>query len=176
MSRNLIETVMGAVVLAVAGLFIYFAYTNAQIGAVRGYELSAAFFKVGGLNTGSDVRISGVKVGSVIDRRLDPVTYDAIVVMSIADDVKLPEDTVAAIASEGPLGGKYVRLEPGSARTYLAAGDRLKQTRSFKALEDQVGEIIFLATSRTDAPPADGPPADGPPAEPYDMLPDQPEQ
>ncbi len=166
MTRNLIETVMGAVVLAVAGLFIYFAYTNAEVGAVRGYEVSAAFFKIGGLNTGSDVRISGVKVGSVVDRRLDPTTYDAIVVMSIANDVKLPEDTVAAIASEGPLGGKYVRLEPGSAKTYLASGDRLKETRSFRSLEDQVGEIIFLATSKPDAPPASESPADESPAGP----------
>jgi phospholipid/cholesterol/gamma-HCH transport system substrate-binding protein len=151
-TRNLIETVMGAVVLAVAGLFIYFAYTTSQIRPVSGYQISAAFFKVGGLSTGSDVRISGVKVGTVLDRHLDPKTYDAIVTMTIANDIKLPEDTVAAIASESPLGGKYVRLEPGTAHAYLAPGGRIKETRSFKSLEDQVGEIIFLATGKSGGP------------------------
>lgn len=155
MTRNLIETVMGAVVLAVALMFLYFAYSTAQIRRLPGYEVSAAFFKVGGLNVGSDVRISGVKVGTVVERSLDPATFDAIVVMSVANEIKLPEDTVAAIASEGLLGGKYVSLEPGKAGTFIAPGARLRETRSFKSLEDQVGEIIFLATSRPE-PSADG--------------------
>ncbi len=159
MRRNLIETVMGAVVLAVAVMFVYFAYTTAQIRALPGYEVSAAFFKVGGLSVGSDVRISGVKVGTVTERRLDPASFDAVVVMSVANEIKLPEDTVASIASEGLLGGKYVSLEPGQSTALVAPGSRLRETRSFKTLEDQVGEIIFLATSRPepsaggDAPP-----------------------
>lgn len=161
MNRNRIETVMGMVVIAVALLFVYIAYNTAQIRTLPGYEISAAFFKVGGLNTGSDVRISGVKVGTVIERRLDPTSFDAIVVMSVANEIKLPEDTVATIASEGLLGGKYVRLEPGTAKTALAPGARIHETRSFKSLEDQVGEIIFLATSRPEAPPADGDSAAG---------------
>jgi len=156
-SRNLIETVMGAVVIAVAILFVYIAYTSADVRAVPGYQLSAAFFKVGGLSAGSDVRIAGVKVGSVVERRLDPTSFDAIVVMTVADEIKLPEDTVAAIASEGLLGGKYVRLEPGTATATLAAGDRIRETRSFKSLEDQVGEIIFLATTGPEPAPAADP-------------------
>ncbi|MGZ9063599.1 MAG: outer membrane lipid asymmetry maintenance protein MlaD [Allosphingosinicella sp.] len=160
MTRNLIETVMGAVVLVVAATFVYFAYSTAQIRTLPGYEVSAAFFKVGGLNVGSDVRISGVKVGTVLERRLDPATFDAIVVMSVANEIKLPEDTVAAIASEGLLGGKYVSLEPGKAGTFVGPGARLRETRSFKSLEDQVGEIIFLATSKPDGP------APGAPGEP----------
>lgn len=157
MTRNLIETVMGAVVLAVAVMFVYFAYSTAQIRRLPGYEVSAAFFKVGGLNVGSDVRISGVKVGTVVERRLDPATFDAIVVMSVANEIKLPEDTVASIASEGLLGGKYVSLEPGKSSTVVAPGERLRETRSFKTLEDQVGEIIFLATSKPDAPLGEAP-------------------
>lgn len=160
MTRNMIETVMGLVVIAVAGLFVYIAYTTAQVQRVPGYELSAAFFKVGGLSAGSDVRIAGVKVGTVIERRLDPTTFDAIVVMSVADEIKLPEDTVAAIGSEGLLGGKYVRLEPGTQSATLAPGDRIRETRSFKSLEDQVGEIIFLATSPPAPPPSEGAPAE----------------
>ena len=158
MTRNLIETVMGAVVLAVAVMFVYFAYNTAQIRTLPGYEVSAAFFKVGGLSVGSDVRISGVKVGAVVERRLDPATFDAIVVMSVANEIKLPEDTVASIASEGLLGGKYVSLEPGRSTAFIAPGARLRETRSFKTLEDQVGEIIFLATSKPEPSAGDAPP------------------
>ena len=151
MGRNLVETVMGGVVLAVAALFVFFAYDTAQVRAVKGYSVDAAFYKIGGLQPGSDVRISGIKVGTVSSHALDPVTYDAIVQMSIAAEVKIPVDSVAAIAAEGLLGDKYVRLEPGTEKAYVRPGDRIRKTKDFRSLEDQVGEIIFLATGG-DAP------------------------
>ena len=149
MRRNLIETVMGGVVLLVAALFVYFAYDTAQVRSAPGYALKASFGKVGGLAVGSDVRISGIKVGTVTARALDPQSYAAMITMTIDDGVALPEDTIASIANEGPLGGRYVRLEPGRSATALAAGGVIKQTRGYRSLEDQVGEIIFLATGKT---------------------------
>ena len=146
MRRNAIETVMGAVVLLVAGGFVFFAYDMAQVKAVEGYEVTALFYKIGGLNEGSDVRISGIKVGTVIDHELDPESYDARVRMTITREVKLPVDTVASIASEGLLGGKYVRLEPGTDKSFIKDGGTITKTKDFRSLEDQVGEIIFLAT------------------------------
>jgi len=92
------------------------------------------------------VRISGIKVGTVTGQRLDPQTFDAIVTMTIAPEVKLPADTVAAVDSEGILGGKYVRLEPGRAAEKIPPGGAIRKTRDWRSLEDQVGEIIFLAT------------------------------
>jgi len=151
MGRNAIETVMGAAVLLVAAVFVYFAYNTAQIKAVTGYEVSARFFKIGGLGKGSDVRISGIKVGTVIDTRLDPVTFDAVITMSISPDVKLPADTAATIASSGMLGDKYIMLLPGKETARLESGDTISSTKDFRSLEDQVGEIIFLATGG-DAP------------------------
>ncbi len=146
MRRNAIETVMGAVVLLVAGVFVFFAYDMAQVKAVEGYEVTALFYKIGGLNEGSDVRISGIKVGTVIDHELDSESYDARVRMTITREIKLPVDTVASIASEGLLGGKYVRLEPGTDKSYIKDGGTITKTKDFRSLEDQVGEIIFLAT------------------------------
>ena len=146
MGRNAIETVMGAAVLLVAAVFVYFAYNTAQIKAVTGYEVSARFFKIGGLGKGSDVRISGIKVGTVISNSLDPVTFDAIVTMSLRPDIKLSTDTVATIASSGMLGDKYVMLLPGEGKEQLAVGGVITKTKDFRSLEDQVGEIIFLAT------------------------------
>ena len=151
MGRKVIESIMGAVVLAVACLFVFFAYNTAEIRSVGGYPVNAAFYKVGGLKAGSDVRINGIKVGTVTGLSLDANTFDARVTLSITPNVKLPADTVAAIASEGILGGMYVRLDPGREGTYLQAGDTIGKTKDFRSLEDQVGEIIFLATG-SDAP------------------------
>jgi phospholipid/cholesterol/gamma-HCH transport system substrate-binding protein len=145
--RHVIESVMGAVVLIVAAVFVYFAYVTAGIGIAPGYTVSAKFFKIGGLSAGSDVQISGIRVGSVSDTRLDPVTFDAIITMSINEGVGLPEDTVASIDSQGILGGKYVRLEPGKSTTHIEPGGRITETQAYRSLEDQVGEIIFLATT-----------------------------
>jgi phospholipid/cholesterol/gamma-HCH transport system substrate-binding protein len=146
MGRNAVETILGAMVLMVAGMFVFFAYDTAQVKSIGGYQVSANFFKVGGLTTGSDVRISGIKVGTVASSRLDATTFEAVVVMSIAPEVKLPIDTVAGIGSEGIVGGKYVRLEPGSSKKNITAGGQLKKIKDYRSLEDQVGEIIFLAS------------------------------
>ena len=111
--RNMIETVMGAVVLAVAAIFLAFAYNHSSLRTVSGYEVSARFDRVDGVTAGTDVRISGIKIGTVIDQRLDTDRYLAIVRMSIDPRVKLPTDTVAEVASEGLLGGRYLELIPG---------------------------------------------------------------
>lgn len=151
MRRNAVETVLGAVVLIVAGLFVYFAYSTAEVRAKPGYVVTAAFLNLGGLSNGSDVRISGVKVGTVTGLRLDPKTFDALLTMTVSNDIELPADTVASVSSSSPLGGKYLRLTPGTSSEIIKPGGAISETRAFRSLEDQVGEIIFLATSRPDA-------------------------
>jgi len=146
MGRNAVETILGAMVLAVAGMFVFFAYGTAQVKAVTGYEISANFFKIGGLTAGSDVRINGIKVGAVKANRLDPKTFDAVVEMSISAAVRVPNNSTASIGSEGIVGGKYIRIEAGNAKDMLKPGGRILKTKDFRSLEDQVGEIIFLAT------------------------------
>jgi phospholipid/cholesterol/gamma-HCH transport system substrate-binding protein len=94
MRKNAVETVLGAVVLVTALVFLVFALNTAQVRTVDGYKVSAAFFKVGGLTNGSDVRINGIKVGTVSDLNLDAGTFDAVVSMSIRPDVKIPADSI----------------------------------------------------------------------------------
>lgn len=150
MGRNLIETIMGGVVLLVAGFFLAFAYSRADLDTVQGYDVKASFSSVGGLETGGDVKINGIKVGTITEQTLDPQTFNAVVSMSIDSTLKLPSDTVASIASEGLLGSKYVRLQPGRSREAVAAGGSLSRTKDFKSIEEMVGDLIFLAT---EAPP-----------------------
>lgn len=154
MGRNLIETIMGAVVLAVAGFFLVFAWRHAGMEEVKGYPVSAQFAGIGGLDTGADVRINGIKVGTVTSQTLDPLSYNAVVKMTIASDIRLPADTVATISAEGLLGGKYVKLIPGRAGERLADGAVLAKTKDYKSIEEMVGELIFLATADSPAKPA----------------------
>lgn len=169
MGRTVIETIMGAVVLAVAAVFMAFAWSHASFSKVEGYEVSATFTSVGGLDAGADVKINGIKVGTVLGQSLDPQTFDAVVKMSIAHGIRLPDDTVASISSEGLLGGKFVKLTPGKSSVTIATGGRLGPTRSFKSIEEMVGQLIFLATSENQPPAAA--PAPAAPAAPVPAAP-----
>ncbi|MBF0562343.1 MAG: outer membrane lipid asymmetry maintenance protein MlaD [Alphaproteobacteria bacterium] len=152
MNRNPVETILGAVVVLVATIFLAFAYSLSNIKPMTGYPLKATFSKIGGLQNGSDVRISGIKVGTVTGEVLDSRTYQAEIHLSITPEVHLPVDTVASIASDGMLGGKYLRLDPGSAKDKLPAGGTISETRDYKSLEEMVSEIIFMATQDPGGP------------------------
>lgn len=145
MHRSLIETVMGAVVLVVAGLFVVFAFSAADLRAVGGYPVTASFEQTTGLNSGADVRISGIKVGSVVNQQLDPETYLARITLSIDPAVKLPRDTIAKVATEGLLGGTYMQLIPGGDDQMIEAGGRITYTQSSIDIVDLLGRFVFSA-------------------------------
>lgn len=146
MLKKPVETIMGLVVLVIALLFLGFAYNVSDLQVVKGYTLSAEFMKVGGLSTGSDVRINGIKVGTVTAQHLNNEDYTVEVVFSISSDVKLPKDSVVAIVGDGLMGDKFVKIEPGKSKEFLEDGDVFAKTKDFKTLEDMVGEIIFMVT------------------------------
>lgn len=157
MNRNPVETILGAVVLVVAAMFLLFAYSSADVKKVKGYEIAAAFAKIGGLPTGADVRINGIKVGTVVGQKLDPATFNAVLTLSIAAEIRLPSDSQASIGSDGLLGDTYVKIEPGTSTSFIEPGGKLAKTKDQKALEELVGEIIFLATEDPAKPPKEAP-------------------
>ncbi len=143
MSRSVIETILGAVVLLVAAIFLLFAYRSSDVGKVSGYELVARFTNIGGLQDGADVRVGGIKVGSVTGQKLDTENYFAIIKLSIEPDVKLPRDTTASIASESLLGGRYISLEPGGDSEFIKPGGMLLSGNSALQLEQLIGQMMF---------------------------------
>ncbi len=151
MQRNVIETILGAIVLLIAGMFLVFAYTNSDLRPVEGYRVIAKFNAIDGLTVGNDVRIGGVKVGTVVDQRVDQQDYLAIVTMTIRPDIKLPKNTRVSISSDGLLGGKYVKLEPSSDEELVAAGGELMSTVDVISLEELLGRVIFLVTDEPSA-------------------------
>lgn len=148
MRRNMIETVMGAVVLAVAAFFIVFAYSKAEVGTVDGYEIRARFDRIDGIRPGSDVRMSGIKIGTVTSSTLDPKTYLAVVRMNIRNDIKVPDDTSIAVSSDGLLGDKFLALSPGGSDGMLKPGGEILTTQGSIDLMSLVGQMIFSQTGK----------------------------
>jgi len=143
MKRNVIETVLGAVVLAVAFIFLAFSYSSASVSSGDGYDVKARFSSVGGLNVGDKVVVSGVNVGSVKNVTLDKEKFLAIVTVNIDNDVKLPDDTAAFISSESLLGGLYMQLEPGASEEIIEEGGFIEYTQAPQNLEQLLGQFIF---------------------------------
>jgi phospholipid/cholesterol/gamma-HCH transport system substrate-binding protein len=143
MTRKLPEILTGLVVIAVAAVFLVYALGRAQALGTGGYPLKAQFSSIGGLTVGSDVKLGGVVIGHVTEEHLDPTTYAAVVTMSLDDGIKVPNDTSAAINSDGLLGGNYIGLSPGGSDTMLAPGQSFAVTQSAVNLEDLLGKFIF---------------------------------
>ncbi len=148
MSRHSVaEILTGAAVLVIALGFLGYALIHSGRGGGTGYSLRAQFDHIDGLNVGGDVRIAGVKVGSVTDERINPKTFAAIVTFTVSDGLQLSKDTAASITSESLLGGKYISLSPGGDETDLKPGQTITITQSSVSLEELLGKFIFSVTS-----------------------------
>ncbi len=148
MSRNAVETVMGAVVLVVAAVFLFFAYTTTKVTAGTGTVYTAQFSRVDGIRDGTDVRINGIKVGQVLSLTLDPKEFVAVVRLSIDPALKLSKETIASIKMSGLLGDKFVDLEPGYDDDFIQPGGRIEHTQAPFDLENAVGQLIFGQTKK----------------------------
>jgi phospholipid/cholesterol/gamma-HCH transport system substrate-binding protein len=155
MQNNTVETLIGAIVVVVAAAFLYFAYSSTNSAAMDSYELQAKFQRVDGLNVGTDVRLSGIKVGSVSALTLDPKTYQATVHLAIRNDVKLPDDSSIMVTSTGLLGNSYLSVSPGGSDAMLPAGSFIRNTQGSVDLMSLIGRF---ATGGAGAPQAQTPP------------------
>lgn len=140
--ENLVETVVGAVVLAAAGGFLFYALGASGVSRSGGYQVTASFGQVGGLDSGADVRVAGVKVGVVSGVELDPKTYLALTRIELDPSVKLPSDSTAKIASDGLLGGSHVSIEPGGSLDNLAEGGEIINTQGAVDLFGMIGGMM----------------------------------
>ena len=154
--RSIAEVLTGAVVLLVAAGFLAYAVANSGRSAVSGYTIYAKFDRIDGLGIGADVRLAGVKVGSVNEERIDPQTFQAVVGLTVRNDMKLPIDSAAIVTSESLLGGKYLTLQPGGDETLLQPGQTITITQSSVSLEELLGKFIFSMTSVPKGGPAGG--------------------
>jgi phospholipid/cholesterol/gamma-HCH transport system substrate-binding protein len=146
MQSNLVETLIGTLVVVVAAVFLFYGYSASGMRSSSGYHVNAAFSSVDGLANGSDVRLSGIKIGTVVGQDLDPETYQAVVKLDIASDVKLPDASSAKITSEGLLGGSYISVTPGGSEEMLADGGEIMFTQGSVDLMSLIGQAVFSAS------------------------------
>ena len=150
MQKSIIETLVGAIVLALCILFVFVIYRSGNVdkGYSAGYVLKAAFEKADGINIGSNVSVSGVNIGKVIAKELDLSNYSAVISMQIDQKVKLPTDTSAEVTSISLLGDKYLTLIPGAETDILKDGDTIEFTQSSISLESIIGKLMFGLNSQ----------------------------
>jgi phospholipid/cholesterol/gamma-HCH transport system substrate-binding protein len=153
--ENIVEALVGLVVVLVAIGFVVFAYDRTQAGtSAGGYVLKARFPNIAGVSPGTDVRVSGIKVGRVEKISLDPASFQAIVVLGVDNALKMPTDSSAAITTEGLLGGTYVALTPGGESETLKPGDEILETSGATDLMSLVGSFVNRSSDSTPAPAA----------------------
>lgn len=131
MKERLTETLVGLVVLIVAGVFAVYAANTMGSGENRdSMNLKAEFNSIGSaINTGADIRLAGVKVGTVTEIKLDAKKYEAVVTLNVRADLPIPDDSVAKITTDGLLGAAYISIEPGADDVNLKDGDSFQYTQ-----------------------------------------------
>ncbi len=131
MAENKLEIIVGAVVLLVTGVFFYLLLLeNESFMKNGGYPLIAEFNSAQGVSVGTDVKLAGIKVGTVSDMSINLETYKADVQMIINSDLEIPVDSFLAVSSEGLLGAHFVEVLPGIDYEYFQPGEKVVQTQS----------------------------------------------
>lgn len=129
------EIAVGGVVLAAAlGFALYMGQASGFASRSDGYELTASFRSIEGVTVGTDVRLAGVKIGTVTGLELNPDTFRADARLSVQNNIALPDDTAVVISSEGLLGGNFVEILPGGSPFNLAEGDEIEDTQGAVSL------------------------------------------
>jgi phospholipid/cholesterol/gamma-HCH transport system substrate-binding protein len=136
---------------------LLYSTTATKAGTVSGYEIIANFNEIGGLKKGNDVRIGGVKIGSVKSIDLNSATYQAKVTFSIENSVKIPTDTAARVSSESLMGGAYVALDIGGDEENIRPKGSIKYTQDAQNLEQLLGKFIFSQASKDKTEPGAAP-------------------
>jgi len=154
--NNFAESLIGAGVVAVAIIIAVLAYYRTGSGSLSGYEINARLSKADGLAVGTDVRLAGIKVGTVSDMTLDPRTYLVTVHMNIHNDVKLPVDSSILVTQSGFLGGQYLSITPGGDDKMMTAGTYFENAQGSIDVMALVGRFA-TGGSTSNQPPAPKP-------------------
>lgn len=152
--NNLLETLIGAGVVAAAVLIIVLVWLGKGAGGPSGYELNVRLAKADGLGVGTEVRLSGVKVGSVTDLTLDPNNYLVTVHMRMDPSIRIPVDSSILVTSSGLLGGQYLSITPGGDDKMLLAGGTIENAQGSIDLMNLIGRFATGSSTTNTPPPA----------------------
>ena len=149
MKERVIETVVGFIVICVAIFSFMFFYKISDSGEDgEGYFLNAYFQNIEGVAEGNDVKLSGIKIGYIDNVTLENGTYFAVARIKIKKGIDIPSDSRAIVSTSGLLGGKYIRINPGSADDNLKENGKFKFTQSSINIEDLISKLMYSLTSK----------------------------
>ncbi|MDE0766443.1 MAG: outer membrane lipid asymmetry maintenance protein MlaD [Amylibacter sp.] len=135
MSNSKIETAVGGIVLLAAiGFILYVANATNSVGGNSGLTLKASFRSADGITAGTDVRMAGVKIGTVTDMRLDSESFRAEIIFSLRENLEIPDDSGVAVSQDGLLGGSFVEIIPGGSEFKLKDGEEFLDTQGSVSL------------------------------------------
>ena len=143
MRSNIFESIVGAFVILISVLFLFSGFSSMKFNNSDNYNISAFFNRIDGIKIGSDIRMSGIKIGTVARQELDNSTFEAKVFMSIDSKILIPDDSSAKITSDGLLGGNYISIEPGGSDIFLLNNEEVLFTQGSVDLIGLVGEALF---------------------------------
>jgi len=143
MRSNIFESIVGAFVISISILFLFLGFSSMKFNNSDNYNISAFFNRIDGIKIGSDIRMSGIKIGTVAKQVLDNSTFEAKVFMSIDAKILIPDDSSAKITSDGLLGGNYISIEPGGSNIFLLNNEEVLFTQGSVDLIGLVGEALF---------------------------------
>ncbi|TVV73704.1 outer membrane lipid asymmetry maintenance protein MlaD [Sphingomonas solaris] len=152
--ENVVEALVGLLVVLLAAWFAWFAWDRTGGGGpADAIRVTALFPNASGVAVGTDVRVAGLKVGTVAEQKLDPQSFQVDVTLALDPTLKMPKDSSAAITSEGLLGSTFIALAPGGDPAPLKSGDTIVDTQGSIDLMGMIGQFINKSGSDTPATP-----------------------
>ena len=143
MKSNVFETFIGAIVIILAAVFLFYSFSVTDNNTNGSYKVNAVFNRIDGIQNGSDVRLSGIKIGTVANSLLNQITYEAELNLLIENSIKIPDDSSAKITSDGLLGNSYVSIEPGGSEIFIQENGQILFTQGSIDLIGLVGQTLF---------------------------------
>ena len=149
MKQGAIETIIGLLIIALAASFFFYVYKiSGSSKTIDAYSVSANFENIEGLTMGSDVKLSGIKIGYVEDVTLEKDTFFAKITLRIDRAVEIPKDSRVIVSTSGLIGNKYIRINPGASDIMLNEGDKFVYTQSSLNVEDLIAKLMYSITSK----------------------------
>jgi len=161
LSRDTTEILVGGLALLAFALFVVFAFSVNQ-NSISGYVLTASYYHIDGLALHSDVRLAGIRIGEVTAETFQPNDDRALVTMTLANDVAIPRDSAAIVATDGLLGAKFVKIDPGGDLEMLKPGDSFDYVQDSVDLEHLLLRVVQDAEAKRKGARGNPPPEDDP--------------
>jgi phospholipid/cholesterol/gamma-HCH transport system substrate-binding protein len=144
MNKINVEFILGLLILIISLISIFYYSSKINLlNKIETFQINSSFFDIGNTNIGNDVKINGVKVGEVLNIKLDQETYMAIITSSVDKTISIPDDSVFKISNNGFIGSSYIEIQLGNSEELLKNNDYSVNNIDAVSLEEIINNFIF---------------------------------